>query len=795
MKKTLLPPNQNGFIKRPLSLVHYTKIMSEFCNGEKMEEAFAVFRMVKDYGVQMDEFVYAILVGGVCKRGDFEVAFQLLAEMEKKGIPSNVTYNTLINGLCKIGRTTDADHFAKRMMLMPGDDDVVVVYSTLLNGYAQEGNVNGILDIKRRSEEAGVVMDTVMCNILIKALFVVGAFRDAHAVYKGMVQQEMKMDLVANSVTYCTMIDGYCKLGRIDEALEIFDELRTTSFSSSVPCYNCIITGLCNTGMVDVATEVFIELCEKGMTLDLGIYMKLIKGIVKDNNSAPGVLNLIYRIEKLGLDGFDSMCNDAINLLCKRKFPVTASEVYMVARRNQSTLTSKTYYSIIKGLIGEGKIQLSQPFLCNLVKECGLVEPKASKVLLHYLCLKDINNALHFHNKMREKNVAITFPVSALRTLAKKGRAFAVYEVIMKAEDLPVMGVADYSIIIDGLCKEGHLLKGLDLCVFAEKKGIKLNIITHNSVINGLCRQGCLFEAFQIFDSLERIDLIPSTITYATLIDSVCKEGHLLDAKQLFERMVLNGHEVNTRIYNSLLNGYCKFGKVEESLKIVDSIEMKCLDPDEFTVSAMLNGYCQKGDMEGALRFIFEYKGKDLSPDFLGFLHLIRGLCSKGRMEEARSILREMLQSQSVLELIKMVDAEVETESIESFLGFLCEQGSIREAATVLNEVASMFFPVQKCSGLYTKSIEPHKLPETEASGVVVPGAVSSSDRSDADCASCSVVNVGNMVGNSSYSCKQSHFNDFDSYYSVIASLCSRGELWEANRLVKKMVASLDGDC
>lgn len=765
-------------------LVTYTAIVLGFCKKGKMDEAFAVFRVVENLGIEVDEFMYAILVDGVCRKGDFNLVYQLLEEMEKKGItPSIVTYNTLINGLCKIGRTSDADEVSKRIC---GD---IVTYSTLLHGYIEEKNVARILEIKRRLEEAGVGIDIVMCNILIKALFMVGAFEDVYALYKGMQEE----DLIADSVTYCTMIDGYCKVGRIDEALEIFDEFRRKSISS-VACYNCMINGLCKNGMLDVATEVFIELNQKGLILDVGICVTLIKAIAKEK-SADGVLNLIYKIENLGLDLYDTICNNAIILLCKRNFVMAATEVSMVVRRNWLVLTRNSYYSILKGLIGEGNIWLSQPFLNAFIKEYGIHEPKVGKILLYYLCLKDINSALYFLNKMKDKNSTLTFPVGALKALTKTGRVLAAYELVMGAKDnLPVMDVANFSIIVDGLCKGGHPVKALDLCAFAEKKGITFNIITYNSVINGLCRQGCLIEAFRLFDSLERINLIPSEITYATLIDNLCKEGYLTDAKQLFERMVLKGYKANTHIYNAFLSVYCKFGQMEEALKILNSMEVECLDPDEFTVSSVINGYCQKGDMEGALGFYFEYKKKGISPDFLGFLCLIRGLCGKGRMEEARSMLREMLQSQSAMELINRVNTEVETESIGSFLVLLWERGSIKEAVAVLNEVSSMFFPVLKWYGPYPDSQEPHKVSELEAFSIFPSMPASSPERTDLDFASSDVNRVDTMMENSDDLEKRSQFNDFDSYYSLISSLCQRGELWKANQSVKKMLASLDGD-
>jgi leucine-rich PPR motif-containing protein len=774
MRKDGLQPN----------LVTYTAIMLGFCKRGKLEEAFSIFKMVEDLGIVVDEFMYATLINGLCRRGEFDRVFQMLDEMEKRGIsPSTVTYNILINGLCKFGRMSEADKVSKGIA---GD---VITYSTLLHGYIGEENINGILETKRRLEESGVCMDIVMCNILIKAFFMVGAFEDAYALYKGMPE----MDLVADSVTYCTLIDGYCKVNRIDEALEIFDEFRRTSISSSA-CYNGIINGLCKKGMVDMATEVFIELNEKSLALDGNIYMILIKAIF-EAESANGVLNVVCRLRNLRPDIYDVICNAAIFFLCKRGMPENASEVYMVMRSKGSTVTLKSHYSILKGLISGGKVWLSRPILTAFLKEYGLVEPRVNKIIALYLCLKDANSAIQLSDRIKEKISAVTLPVSVFKALAKDGRVLDAYKLVVKAEDyLPVMDVIDYSIIVDGLCKGGYVDKALDLCAFVKKKGIALNIISYNSVLNGLCRQGRLVEAFRLFDSLERIDLAPSEITYATLIDTLCREGFLIDGKQLFERMVLEGLKPNTHVYNSLIDGYCKFGKMEEAFRLLDDMEIKFLKPDEFTVSAFINGYSQKGDMEGALGFFIEFNKKGISPDFLGFLYLIRGLCAKGRMEEARSILREMLQSQSVVELINKVATEVETESIGSFLVDLCEQGSIQEAITVLNEVATMFFPVQRWYSAYRKSpIQKQSLHEQQGFGTVASRSVTCRSEIDLGFGRSDVKEVEKVMENYDRSGKRrSQVHDFDYFYSLIASLCSRGDLQKAGQLAKEMLSNLD---
>ncbi|XP_004296481.1 PREDICTED: pentatricopeptide repeat-containing protein At5g57250, mitochondrial-like [Fragaria vesca subsp. vesca] len=688
------------------SLITYTAIMLGFCKNGKLEEACAIFKMVEDLGIEVDEFMYATLINGFCMRGDLDGVFRLLDEMEQKGInPSIVTYNTVINGLCKFGRTAEAEKISKGVS---GD---TITYGTLLHGYIEEENISGILETKRRLEEAGVFIDVVMCNILIKALFMVGAFEDAYLLYKGMPEK----GLTANSFTYCTMIDGYCKVGRIDEALEIFDEFRRTSLSS-VACYNCIINWLCKQGMVDMAMEVFIELDQKSLTLDEGICKMLLKATYKQK-SVTGVLDFVLRVENLSPGIYDVISNGAISFLCKRGFHDSAFEVYAVMRRKGHT--------------------------------------------------------------------AITLPISLFKTLIKRGKILAAYQLFMAAEDsVPVLDAFDYSLMVDGLCKGGYISEALDLCGFAKTKGITLNIVTYNSVINGLCRQGHLVDAFRLFDSLEIINLVPSEITYAILIDALRREGFLLDAKQLFEKMVVKGFKPNTHVYNSIIDGFCKIGHMEDALNLLCELEMKNLRPDAFTVSIVINGFCQKGDMEGALNFFIEFQRNGTSPDFLGFLYLMRGLCAKGRMEEARSILRKMLQSQSVVELINKVDVELKTDSLESFLVSLCEQGSIQEAVTVLNEIASMFFPIRDSS---------HKLQkpcDREAPKTVAPESVPSINAVlDMQCSGQKkvekVAKTYDVIG------RRSQFHDFNYYYKEIASLCSIGELQKASQLVKDIVSNM----
>lgn len=746
MKKRGLQPN----------LVTLTAVILGFCKKRKLCEAFAVFKMVEDLQIEADEFIYAVLIDGVCRKGDIERAFELLGEMEKKGIKASVvTYNTIINGLCKAGRMIEADDVSKGI---PGD---IITYSTLLHGYMLEENVTGMLETKNRVEGADVSLDVTMCNLLLKGLFMMGLFEDALSIYKKISD----MGLTSNFVTYCTMIEGYSKVGMLDEALEIFDEFRKASITSAA-CYNCTIQGLCENDMPDMAVEVFVELIDRGLPLSTRIYMILIKKIF-GVKGADGVVDLFQRLGRIEHEKFGSLCSDAVSFLCNKGLSEAAFDLFMVFQSNGFVLSKNSYYLIMRSLLYGGKTFLTGLLLTTFIKNYGMFELREKEILVYFLCIKNVETALRFLATMKGDVSAVTFPAIVLRTLTKGGRYLDAFDLVVGAGDkLPLLDVVDYSIVIDGLCKGGHIDRALDLCNFAKNKGISFNIVTYNSVINGLCRQGCVVEAFRLFDSLEKNNIVPSEITYGILIDTLSKEGLLEDARRLFEEMSLKDLRPNTRIYNSLIDGCSKLGQVQETLKLLLDLQAKGLTPDEFTVGAVLNSYCQKGDMEGALGFFSEFKMRGTLPDFLGFMYLVRGLCDKGRMEESRCILREMFQSKSVIDLLDRVESEIETESIRSFLSLLCEQGSIQEAVNILNEVVSMFFPVRK------------KRVDSKDSSCKYK-----TDIDSRSCESWKLVKASNNRHNQDTQITQ--FLDFNSYYSCIALLCSKGEYDNANEVAK----------
>ncbi|KAG5132945.1 hypothetical protein JHK82_024133 [Glycine max] len=617
-----------------LDVILYSAWACGYVEERVLGEVFG--RMREMVGKGGHDFVsYTVLVGGFSKLGDVEKSFTFLAKMIKEGHrPNKVTYSAIMSAYCKKRKLEEAfDVFESMEGLGIVRDEYVFVI--LIDGFGRRGDfdkadVRGgqVIEkcrcgcdyvqhvaawIYRREEHSGDFANKEAtgriwnfygcCDVLIKALFMMGAFEDVYALYKGMPE----MDLVPNSVTYCTMIDGYCKVGRIDEALEVFDEFRKTSILS-LACYNTIINGLCKNGMTEMAIEALLELNHEGLELD---------------------------------------------------------------------------------------------------PDYGL-EPMVHTIIACYLCLKDVNSALIFLGKTVNNSSTVTFLASTLKIFIKESRALDAYRLVTETQDhLPVM------------------------------------------------------------------------------------EGFLLDAEHVYRKMVLKGFQPKAQVYNSLLDGISKFGQLEKAFELLNDMETKYIEPDSLTISAVINCYCQKGNMHGALEFYYKFKRKDMSPDFFGFLYLIRGLCTKGRMEEARSVLREMLQSKNVVELINTVNKEVDTESISDFLATLCEEGRVQEAVTVLNQIACLLFPVQRLSTYYQGFHKQQKIYEWKDFGSISSSILPSSCQSSLNLGSCDDKDVRNLITSNGGYMTRSQLHGFDFYYSRMAPLCAKGELQKANQSAKEFLSDL----
>jgi pentatricopeptide repeat protein len=101
-----------------------------------------------------------------------DLAFASLALVIKTGwIPNVISYNTLLDGLCKEKRTDDAMDVVLRRMPELSCTPNVFSYNTLLNGLCKEKRTDDAMDVVlRRMPELGCAPDVISYNTLLNGL-------------------------------------------------------------------------------------------------------------------------------------------------------------------------------------------------------------------------------------------------------------------------------------------------------------------------------------------------------------------------------------------------------------------------------------------------------------------------------------------------------------------------------------------------------------------------------------------------------------------------------------------------
>ncbi|CAD6220799.1 unnamed protein product [Miscanthus lutarioriparius] len=219
----------------PPNAVSYTTVKA-------MDKAEEVRRQMFDKHIMPDCATYNSLIHGYLSLGQWKEAVRILKEMSGDGQrPDVVTYNMLIDCLCKSGLCTEAREIFNSM-IQSGEKPNVSTYRSLLHGYATEGNLVEMNNVK----------------------------------------DLMQLGLMPDIVTYNTVIDGLCKIGRLDDAMSQFSQMIHDGLSADIITFRILIHGFSMYGKWEKAEELFYEMMDRGIPPDVNVFNAMIDKLFKE---------------------------------------------------------------------------------------------------------------------------------------------------------------------------------------------------------------------------------------------------------------------------------------------------------------------------------------------------------------------------------------------------------------------------------------------------------------------------------------------------------------------------------
>ncbi|KAK1323339.1 putative pentatricopeptide repeat-containing protein [Acorus calamus] len=281
----------------------FVVLMRRFASARMVDKAIDLLDEMPKYGCEADERVFGCLLDALCKNGSVREASKLYEDMRER--------------ICEAGLELD-----------------VVVYNNLLGGYAVAGEMEKAFELlKEMSKTKNCAPNAISYTVLIQALCgadrtdeaMRGKIRRGYKILEGMIQQglfpnpasyfpimaahekneeleeclELEGFCVPDLSIYNTVIRLACKLGELEAAAKLWNDIESSRLSPSIDSYVIIINGFLAQGALIEACSYFREMVAQGLCKTSHY------GLVKT------MLNSLLRAEKLELarEMWDAMAN------------------------------------------------------------------------------------------------------------------------------------------------------------------------------------------------------------------------------------------------------------------------------------------------------------------------------------------------------------------------------------------------------------------------------------------------------------------------------------------------------
>ncbi|XP_028783471.1 pentatricopeptide repeat-containing protein At5g16420, mitochondrial [Neltuma alba] len=149
------------------------KVIDLLCQEGNVEQAVELWRRLLKKNCTPDNAVSSTLIHWLCKKGNIWEAKKMFDEFERGSIPSLLTYNTLIAGMCETGELCEAARLWDDMVER-GCVPNAFTYNMLIKGFCKVGNAKEGIKVLEEMLEKGCSPNETTYSMLVEGLSVSG---------------------------------------------------------------------------------------------------------------------------------------------------------------------------------------------------------------------------------------------------------------------------------------------------------------------------------------------------------------------------------------------------------------------------------------------------------------------------------------------------------------------------------------------------------------------------------------------------------------------------------------------
>ncbi|KAK7392123.1 hypothetical protein VNO78_20552 [Psophocarpus tetragonolobus] len=435
-------------LKSKPDLSFYTCAIPLFCRENKIEEAVKLFKMMKDSNFVPESFIYEVLVQWFCNNLQLDSAVGLINEMIESGmsLKHNVIVN-MINCFCELGKINEAIAFLEDIRLHEP-----APFNALLEVCCNAGEILAANVLLETMSERNIA-DCQSWNILIRWFCENEEIKKAYILLARMI----RAFLILDHATYSALVIGNCRLGKYEEAMELFHQICARCWVLDFSSYSELVGGLCDVKHSQDSIEVFHYMSMKRCSLHSLSFYKLIKCVCES-----GHVNKAIKLWQLAYFCGISCC-------------------------------IATHTTILRELSKSRRADDLLVFLSQMLTVGSSLDVEAYCVLIDSMSKQNkVRECVLFFNMMINKGLIPDLGrlFDQLSFIANHSQLSMISSAIDRISNGDILNSAMYGLLITGLLKEGREHDARQLLDSMLEKGWVPDATTHNLLIGSDVREG-----------------------------------------------------------------------------------------------------------------------------------------------------------------------------------------------------------------------------------------------------------------------------------------------------------------
>ncbi|OVA02545.1 Pentatricopeptide repeat [Macleaya cordata] len=292
-------------------------------------------------GFEHDSRTYNSMMAILGKTRQFESMVVMLEEMGKKGLLTIETFSIAIRAFAA----------AREMKKAVGIFELMKRY----NFKADVDTFNCLLDALGRAklgEEAQTLFEKLKgrftpdlrtYTVLLAGWCKLKKLIEAGEVWNEMIDKGLKPDIVAHNI----MLEGLLRCRKNSEAIKLFELMKARGPSPNVRSYTILIRDLCKGDKMKEAVRYFDEMLDSGCKPDPAVYTCLIVGF-GNQKKMDMVYGLLQEMKEKDCPPDGRTYNALIKLMTNRQMPDDAVRIYKRMIKSGHQPTIHTYNMMMK---------------------------------------------------------------------------------------------------------------------------------------------------------------------------------------------------------------------------------------------------------------------------------------------------------------------------------------------------------------------------------------------------------------------------------------------------------------